>query len=295
MASGEELAELGGADVLLVTTNAFDVAEKARAGLRVSGRVVLSGLDFSKPFSISSEGVPFRMMRQQVIGSTHGGQHYLSEVLDLAAKGKVKPILETFSLDQATEAYDRLASGKMRFRGVFTPRSQRLSSSRPGRTAAARHRPASRVPLREARQAVMRELHNLYVDGRWSAPVEHSVLELSDPATGRPSGHVALGGVANVDRAVTSARRAFPAFAATTAAERVDLLEAVGAEYARRAEDMAQPSPPSWAPRWPSPAPCTSPLASPSSTMQPRLCATWIWSNDADARGSGGSRSACAR
>ncbi|MFI8940418.1 alcohol dehydrogenase catalytic domain-containing protein [Streptomyces syringium] len=121
VASGEELAELGGADVLLVTTNAFDVAEKAMAGLRVSGRVVLSGLDFSKPFSISSEGVPFHMMRQQVIGSTHGGQHYLSEVLGLAAQGKVKPILETFSLDQATEAYDRLASGKMRFRGVFTP------------------------------------------------------------------------------------------------------------------------------------------------------------------------------
>jgi alcohol dehydrogenase len=61
------------------------------------------------------------MMRQRVIGSTHGGQHYLAEILDLAAKGKVKPIVETFSLDQATEAYDRLSSGKMRFRGVFLP------------------------------------------------------------------------------------------------------------------------------------------------------------------------------
>ncbi|HEX7824050.1 MAG TPA: zinc-binding dehydrogenase [Mycobacterium sp.] len=57
----------------------------------------------------------------QVIGSTHRGLHYLSEVLDLAGKGKVKPIVETFTLDQATEAYDRLSSGKMRFRGVFTP------------------------------------------------------------------------------------------------------------------------------------------------------------------------------
>ena len=118
---GQELADLGGVDVLLVTTNAFDAAEKAMVGLRPDGRVVLSGLDFSQPFSISSEGKPFHMMRQRVIGSTHGGQHYLSEVLDLAAKGKVKPITETFTLDQATEAYDRLASGKMRFRGVFTP------------------------------------------------------------------------------------------------------------------------------------------------------------------------------
>ncbi|MFC9755246.1 alcohol dehydrogenase catalytic domain-containing protein [Streptomyces sp. NPDC056921] len=120
-ANGKELLGLGGADVLLVTTNAFGSAEEAMTGLRVDGRVVLCGLDFSRPFSISSEGVPFHMMRQQVIGSTHGGQHYLSEVLDLAAKGKVKPITETFPLEGATGAYDRLAAGTMRFRGVFTP------------------------------------------------------------------------------------------------------------------------------------------------------------------------------
>lgn len=121
VANGEELRDLGGTDVLLITTNAFDAAEEAMTGLRPDGRVVLSGLDFTRPFSISSEGVPFHMMRQQVIGSTHGGQHYLAEVLDLAAKGKVKPITETFPLDRATDAYDRLSSGKMRFRGVLTP------------------------------------------------------------------------------------------------------------------------------------------------------------------------------
>ncbi|MGV9321418.1 alcohol dehydrogenase catalytic domain-containing protein [Streptomyces sp. NPDC003660] len=121
VAGGKELHDLGGADVLLITTNAFEAAEEAMAGLRPSGRVVLSGLDFTRPFSISSEGIPFHMMRQKVIGSTHGGQHHLSEVVDLAGQGKVKPIIETFSLDQATEAYDRLASGKMRFRGVFLP------------------------------------------------------------------------------------------------------------------------------------------------------------------------------
>ncbi|MGQ2963867.1 MAG: zinc-binding dehydrogenase [Agrobacterium sp.] len=121
VADGKELLEAGGADILLVTTNDFDTAEKAMAGVRPDGRIVLCGLDFSKPFSIPSDGKPFHMMRQRVVGSTHGGQHYLAEILDLAAKGKVKPIVETFSLDQATEAYDRLSSGKMRFRGVFLP------------------------------------------------------------------------------------------------------------------------------------------------------------------------------
>lgn len=121
VADGRQLREIGGADVLLVTSNDFESAQEAVAGLRVDGRIVLCGLDFSRPFSISSEGVPFHMMRQRVIGSTHGGQRYLSEVLELAAQGKVKPIVETFALDQATQAYDRLASGQMRFRGVFTP------------------------------------------------------------------------------------------------------------------------------------------------------------------------------
>lgn len=119
--NGKELGDLGGADILLVTTNEFSAAEDAMTGLKANGRVVLCGLDFSKPFSISSQGKPFHMMRQQVIGSTHAGLLHLSEVLKIAANGKVKPIVETFSLDQATEAYDRLASGKMRFRGVFVP------------------------------------------------------------------------------------------------------------------------------------------------------------------------------
>ena len=86
VANGAELRDLGGADVLLVTTNEFSTAE-AMTGVRVDGRVILCGADFSKPFSIASQRKPFHMMRQQVISSTHGGLRYLSEVLDLAAKG----------------------------------------------------------------------------------------------------------------------------------------------------------------------------------------------------------------
>ncbi|WP_078278333.1 alcohol dehydrogenase catalytic domain-containing protein [Mycobacteroides franklinii] len=121
VANGQELLDIGGADVLMVTTNAFAAAADAMAGVRVDGRVALSGLDFNHPFEIASGAVPFHMMRQKVIGSTHGGQQRLGEILDHAAKGQVKPIIETYSLDQATKAYDRLVSGKVRFRGVFTP------------------------------------------------------------------------------------------------------------------------------------------------------------------------------
>lgn len=121
VADGPELRKIGGADVLLVTTNSFAAAEAAIVGLRPDGRVVLSGLDFTQPFSIPSDGVPFHMMRQRVIGSTHGGFQKLSEVLALAATGAVRPIVERLTLDQGPEAYGRLKAGDMRFRGVFTP------------------------------------------------------------------------------------------------------------------------------------------------------------------------------
>ncbi|MGW2466550.1 aldehyde dehydrogenase family protein [Streptomyces bauhiniae] len=86
----------------------------------------------------------------------------------------------------------------------------------------------------------MREAQHLYIKGEWTEPVDGTGQQLTDPATGRPSGRTVLGGAADVDRAVRAAREAFPAFGAGSAAERIELLEAIGAEYARQAEDVAQ-------------------------------------------------------
>ncbi|WP_247880347.1 zinc-binding dehydrogenase [Brucella pituitosa] len=77
--AGKELLAAGGTDILLVTTNDFNIAEKAMAGVRPDGRIVLCGLDFSKPF---------HMMRPRVFGSTHGGQHYLTEILNLPPRAR---------------------------------------------------------------------------------------------------------------------------------------------------------------------------------------------------------------
>ena len=45
---------------------------------------------------------------------------YLYEALDYVAQGKVKSIIETYSLAEAAKAYDRVAEGKTRFRAVLT-------------------------------------------------------------------------------------------------------------------------------------------------------------------------------
>ncbi|MFO1072928.1 MAG: aldehyde dehydrogenase family protein [Geminicoccaceae bacterium] len=79
-----------------------------------------------------------------------------------------------------------------------------------------------------------------YVDGAWVEPLEPHLLDVIDPSTEEVFAQVALGGPADVDRAVAAARAAFPAFARTSRKERLDLLRAILAEYQRRVPDIAQ-------------------------------------------------------
>jgi dehydrogenase len=56
----------------------------------------------------------------QVIGSTHNGPQYLREALDLAAAGKVTPMVETFPKEEVATVVDKVAKGAVRFRAVVT-------------------------------------------------------------------------------------------------------------------------------------------------------------------------------
>lgn len=55
-----------------------------------------------------------------MIGSTQNGPEYPYEALDFVAKVKVKVIAETYKLDEAPKAYQRVVEGKARFRAVLT-------------------------------------------------------------------------------------------------------------------------------------------------------------------------------
>ena len=57
--------------------------------------------------------------RYQIIGSQQNSPEYLYEALDFVAKGKVKVMTETFSLENISEAYDKVANGEIRFRAVI--------------------------------------------------------------------------------------------------------------------------------------------------------------------------------
>ena len=86
----------------------------------------------------------------------------------------------------------------------------------------------------------MPDLSKFYIDGAWVAPVAPRDFPLIDPATEQPTGTLALGSAADVDKAVSAARAAFPGFAATSPAERVALLRQILSRYRARYDEFAE-------------------------------------------------------
>lgn len=71
--------------------------------------------------------------------------------------------------------------------------------------------------------------HLFYIGGEWVDPATSGRLAVIDPATEEPCAEIALGAEADIDRAVAAARAAFPAYSATTIAERLALLRRINA------------------------------------------------------------------
>ena len=86
----------------------------------------------------------------------------------------------------------------------------------------------------------MSNQQRFYIDGLWVEPAVPAFRDVINPATEAPAGRIAMGAAADVERAVAAARAAFPAFAATTREERLDLFARIGAAYKKRYDDMAR-------------------------------------------------------
>jgi D-arabinose 1-dehydrogenase-like Zn-dependent alcohol dehydrogenase len=115
---GKGLARVGGADVILGTSNSAGAMADSIAGLRPDGRLVVTGFE-NKPLPVHPDALIARRIR--IIGSQQNGRQYLYEALQIAASGKVKVKTEIYSLDRIADAYERVASGKVRFRAVIQP------------------------------------------------------------------------------------------------------------------------------------------------------------------------------
>jgi aldehyde dehydrogenase (NAD+) len=86
----------------------------------------------------------------------------------------------------------------------------------------------------------MRDMLQFYIDGHWVDPAVPNPIDVINPATEEVCGRISLGSAEDVDRAVAAACRAQESYAQTTRRQRVELLDAVLAAFAKRHDDVAK-------------------------------------------------------
>jgi D-arabinose 1-dehydrogenase-like Zn-dependent alcohol dehydrogenase len=114
---GKELEAMGGVDVVLSFSPSMKQNSQAVEGLRPEGRLVTTAVG-DAPIQANSVQMLFR--QTSIIGSAHNDPADLVEILELAAKGKVKPHLEIYPFAEINRVLTRLAEGKVRHRAVVT-------------------------------------------------------------------------------------------------------------------------------------------------------------------------------
>jgi aldehyde dehydrogenase (NAD+) len=85
----------------------------------------------------------------------------------------------------------------------------------------------------------MRDYINFYIDGQWVIPENRDKLEVINPATEKVAGQISLGTASDVDLAVQAASEAFQSFSQTSKQERLELLNAICAEYKKKSTEIA--------------------------------------------------------
>ena len=79
-----------------------------------------------------------------------------------------------------------------------------------------------------------------YIDGQWVDPVEPATMDVVNPATEAVYGRISIGSAADVDQAVAAAKRAFESFSQTSREERIQLLQSILDEFAKRHDEVAE-------------------------------------------------------
>ena len=110
-----ELQKLGGAKVILATATSGEAMSAVEGGLAVNGTLIVIGaansMQVSPLFLLSGN----RSVKGWYSGTSIDSQ----DTLAFSARTGVRSMNETLPLEQAAEAYERMMSGKARFRVVL--------------------------------------------------------------------------------------------------------------------------------------------------------------------------------
>jgi len=113
----EALQKLGGARVILATAPDAKSMSALVGGLAPDGKLLIVGAAM-EPLAISA--LDLIGARRSVQGWPSGTAIDSEDTLRFSALAGVRPMIETFPLAKAAEAFDRMMTGKVRFRAVLT-------------------------------------------------------------------------------------------------------------------------------------------------------------------------------
>jgi D-arabinose 1-dehydrogenase-like Zn-dependent alcohol dehydrogenase len=112
-----ELTKLGGARVILSTLTDAKSMSDAVGGLGVDGKLMVIGASM-QPIEVP----PLALIsaRRSIVGWPSGTSSDSEDTMDFSVLTAIRPLIETYPLERATDAYERMMSGKARFRVVIT-------------------------------------------------------------------------------------------------------------------------------------------------------------------------------
>jgi len=113
----EALTALGGAKVILATVTSGKAMSATLGGLAIDGKLIMVGIS-EEPVEVPI--VKFIVGRHSVQGWPCGTSADSQDTLAFSVQAGIRPMVEEFPLERAAEAYDRMMSGKARFRVVLT-------------------------------------------------------------------------------------------------------------------------------------------------------------------------------
>ncbi len=110
-----ELQKPGGAKVILATATSGEAMSAVQGGLGVGGTLVVVGAAESMQVSPLLLLTGCRSVKGWYLGTSIDSQ----DTLAFSLGAGIRPMNEVFPLDRVAEAYDRMMSGKARFRVVL--------------------------------------------------------------------------------------------------------------------------------------------------------------------------------
>jgi D-arabinose 1-dehydrogenase-like Zn-dependent alcohol dehydrogenase len=115
--AAEALQKLGGAKVILATAPNSKAISSLVDGLGTNGKLIVIGIS-AEPIEVS----PLQLIPggRQLQGWASGTAADADDTLRFAELSGVRPMIETYPLEKAAEAYARMMSGKAQFRVVLT-------------------------------------------------------------------------------------------------------------------------------------------------------------------------------